>query len=1813
MEESANSAGSNDLEKEEVLDRMLTRLALTDDPKLETVLPKILPYSISSLSSGSPAIRKKVMEILTHLNKRVKHQKSIRLPVMELWKEYVEVGAALIVRNFCMIYIEMAFDRLTAEEKADMAPMLIANISKFPSQHQDILLRIVMKVIGECHKCQIEESIALKYKLGSDDDRGLFVEFCLLTVLYQPTSPSSGGEGTSPGLSVAQTNQVTGKLPLKGDEILSRKLGILNVIEALNLDPQLIYPLYLAASADSQELVIKRGEELLKKLASRVNLEDPKLINKLFLLLTVAGGSTPPESRINPVNPTFRLRLLSIFCRSITAANTFPLTLQCIFNCIFGSDSTSKLKQLGMEFTVWVFKHAVFDQLKLMGPVILSGITKFVDAHAASGSETSFREMKSFAFQAVGLLSHRMPELFREKGEMAVRLFDALKAEDQSLRLTIQDALNALSLAYKGAPVSVLKDLEMLILQNSQAVQSEARFCAMRWATSLFDLQHCPSRFICMLGASDEKLDVRELALEGLHLTKDYDQDSNSESDFKYPKLNDMLNYTCSQQPKVLGSPDTREGGLLFPAKTYVAMIRFLLKLFNVDYHRTLSTGDTSEFCSSFNTMFLLLEHALVYEGSVELHAIATKGLVTIGSRFPQIIASRYAGRITWLRQFLGHISAETRECVSRLMGIACSELSSSETSALISDLCSHLKGTELRRFESFHGEICALGYVVAQCRTGRPDVAEPLIVNSVEVLAELVKSESLTLAAVAMEALGHIGLRGPLPLLFCDSNNAAVLTTLNERLSKLLCGDEVKAVQKIVISLGHVSYKETSLSLLNLALDLIFVLCRSKVEDVLFAAGEALSFIWGGVPITADKILKSDYISLSFSSNYLTGDMPSFSSKIDMNSMGIDDEDTRILVRDNVCKKLFDGLLYSSRKEERCAGTIWLLSLTMYCGHHPKIQDLLPEIQEAFSYLLGDTNELTQDLASQGMSIVYEIGNSAMKRDLVNALVGTLAGTSKRKKAIKLTEDSEVFQEGTISQSPSGGKLSTYKELCNMANEMGQPDLIYKFMDLANYQASLNSKRGAAFGFSKIAKQAGEVLQPFVRLLVPRLVRYQYDPDKNVQDAMGHIWKFLVADPKKAVDEHFDDIVDDLLIQSGSRLWRSREASCLALADIIQGRKFSQVSNYLRKIWTAAFRTMDDIKETVRNAGERLCRSLSSLTIRLCDVSLTEKADAISAMEIVLPFLLREGIMSKVVNIQKLSIDMVMKLSKGAGDVIRPHLPDLVSCMLESLSSLEDQRLNYIELHSVNIGIQSEKLENLRVAVAKDSAMWETLDVCLKVIDVQSLDHLVPRLAQLVRSGVGLNTRVGVASFTSLLIQKIGDGIKPFTNLLSKILFPATLAEKSGIAKRAFAGACASTLKYAVPSVAQQLIEDTTALHIGDKNSQLSCAILLKNYSHLASDVASGYHSVILPVVFVERFNDDKDVCNVFDELWEEISSSESVTLQLYLGEVVSLLCDFLTSTSWASKKKSAKAIQRLSDVLGESLSVSHQDLLKCLLQEMPGRLWEGKESILHAVAALSASCHKAMSAEDPSTPNTVIKAVSSACLKKSKSYRDAAYSSLQQVIKAFGSPDSVIVVLPMLLEACSDNKVAKHTIPSVSGSTAQGADGLEEERSLPVDKVIDCVAACISIADMKYVMEHRDGLVNVLLYAFSPSFPWTVKVSVLSAVRELFARFNSFPLSACESPSLELSSFVNESFHSLNVRVIECIKIVKIAQVHVAASECLLDMIKVFQAVSGRQVEEKFKDELLYLLDVEKNEVAKSLLKQCIESCCGIYVENS
>lgn len=58
----------------------------------------------------------------------------------------------------------------------------------------------------------------------------------------------------------------------------------------------------------------------------------------------------------------------------------------------------------------------------------------------------------------------------------------------------------------------------------------------------------------------------------------------------------------------------------------------------------------------------------------------------------------------------------------------------------------------------------------------------------------------------------------------------------------------------------------------------------------------------------------------------------------------------------------------------------------------------------------------------------------------------------------------------------------------------------------------------------------------------------------------MKDIWDALVKDSNVILNTHFDAIMQDLLQNILGREWRAREASCAAIADLIQGREIDKV-----------------------------------------------------------------------------------------------------------------------------------------------------------------------------------------------------------------------------------------------------------------------------------------------------------------------------------------------------------------------------------------------------------------------------------------------------------------------------------------------------------------------------------------------------------------------------------------------------------------------------------------------------------------------------
>ena len=100
---------------------------------------------------------------------------------------------------------------------------------------------------------------------------------------------------------------------------------------------------------------------------------------------------------------------------------------------------------------------------------------------------------------------------------------------------------------------------------------------------------------------------------------------------------------------------------------------------------------------------------------------------------------------------------------------------------------------------------------------------------------------------------------------------------------------------------------------------------------------------------------------------------------------------------------------------------------------------------------------------------------------------------------------------------------------------------------------------------------------------------------------------------------------------------------------------------------------------------------------------------------------------------------------------------------------------------------------------------------------------------------------------------------------------------------------------------------------------------------------------------------------------------------------------------------------------------------LAAALLQELPGRLWEGKASVLKALAALCKACPNVLSqaaAADASAGAQtvgarVVDALCSAAGRQNVAFRQAALAALETALTAL-QVDCFDRVAPLLLEGC-------------------------------------------------------------------------------------------------------------------------------------------------------------------------------------------------
>ena len=391
-----------------------------------------------------------------------------------------------------------------------------------------------------------------------------------------------------------------------------------------------------------------------------------------------------------------------------------------------------------------------------------------------------------------------------------------------------------------------------------------------------------------------------------------------------------------------------------------------------------------------------------------------------------------------------------------------------------------------------------------------------------------------------------------------------------------------------------------------------------------------------------------------------------------------------------------------------------------------------------------------------------------------------------------------------------SEAALGAFREMASASVVLNRPDILYSLMLLSVSLPTWSSTDYNAVTLLGDTVDAGGnieeirlALGPHLKKLIPRLLRACNDPNKQTREQMGALWIGLTgggAPSRALVTKHLISTIDDLIDDATNKLWRARVGACSALAELIVGRSWQDLggggpigdcndtssepgcASRLLRLYRVTIRSLDDVRLTVREAGETLSRSVRSLTARLCDPSIDiisagtytgiSKGEILAKMKTssaasatALPWLVKIGLNQSCAEASGFSVACLLNIVEVARpETLQPVLPDLIGSLLMAMSGLEPAALNYLQerVAGRDSGASSRaadngynRLERIRLQMAQSGPLAGALSKCiemLKNVDVEYQKAVIPELDSALRRGAGFATRAAAADAVSSL-----------------------------------------------------------------------------------------------------------------------------------------------------------------------------------------------------------------------------------------------------------------------------------------------------------------------------------------------------------------------------------------------------------------------------------------------------------------------------
>ncbi|OJJ02961.1 hypothetical protein ASPVEDRAFT_72741 [Aspergillus versicolor CBS 583.65] len=1766
-----NSAEARELS---LISKVELRIALADtDAKLESLLGTYLPPLLLKLGADSHTVRSKVISVCQHINTRVKAP-AIKLPVAALLKQFKEQKTQLI-RHFDLIYLQQGIDRLGSDARVEILVPLLQGISEIGTSANQgaVVFNLVLRLLPllKLPPKGSEDDVKLKTRLGLSDQDSSFLShwFSKLLIL----TPAEKNTPACPGLSPAEYKFLNKDVPVTetwdpaqegGLNLTETKVRVLRFISsgAFN-DSERMMPAIIS-SADSNSRLSDLAEELLKRFTP--DLESPDVVQQLYQLYFGAG--TPDGAR--PARPALQTKLLVFLGKSVKATSNTDSIVQLIEDGLL-SDSArssqglqaSKLRTQIFNFTTWVVRMGSPDDLRQLAPKVIAGLMDFIRSQGwpspgASGQRLPATDLslRALAYESIGIIVPKADLQFNSGHEtvsyfeLIKWLFTSLSCDDSGPQffVSIEQALGSiLNSSIDVASAESQKELSHFLLSQMRTYPGNddeetgcrivrgPQYAAVRFTNRFLPFSNVVGRWIDLMavaGGTDKRQEISEEGKKGLHpywyrllnptqenkpIAASFGSGGEATSWFDFPSFIEATNFllfTVVPGNHEFGVFSGRYRESFAPAMTFLRNILFWKSLLAAGFDMEIEQDWESKLdlmlASDEKARAALRQH--MRSNDQELVGMFLQstlmGLVDpyregrrqCGEHFVSICSLAANNSVEWLlpqtlslKGTLSSNDQDAQNTAARAIGILASHpaFSREDLAALMTELSATLGSWESAvgdKVLKVRGAILGLCFVFSRLafRGTIEKVPETQVDQFVRVLLSIIEASRDSLLRQAAEtAIGQLSLSGLLsPTTFSDTEWEAIKDKLIKD-AKAESNVAITAIGLLLLTFPR------DVPLFDQLFEALTGLHELRSPEIHFTVGEALG-------------------------NAVAGwDSKSLVPNFDVDAK-FPENKTPISVLADACDKLITNCR-APKPSLRKASAIWLLCLVKNCGHMKEIQSRLRKCQITFASLLSDRDEMVQETGAQGLSLVYEMGDQALKDDLVRDLVDSFTASSANLGGGKVDENTELFEPGAL---PTGGgsSVNTYKDIMNLASEAGDPTLVYRFMSLASNNALWTSR--AAFskiGISSIFSDSS--INGYLAKnpkIYPKLFRYRFDPNPNVQRSMNTIWLALVKDPNAVIGAHFDEIISDLLKSMlAGREWRMRQASCTAIADLIQGRQPEVYAKYVDEIFTKAFKLVDDIKESVRTAALKLCQTITGSVIRTLEVSDPDTKRVKTMLESTIPFLLSDkGMESSVQEVQGFALGaLIQMIKKGPGSSLRPFVPSIMEQFLNCLSSLEPQAVNYVHLNADKYGLTGQEIDKMRLSSIRTSPMMEVIErYLIDMLDDASMKEFAAKLEGVIRSAVGLPSKVGCSRVLVLLSMRTVL-FRPYADRFIQIL-GKYVVDRNDTVSASYCSSIGYLMRLASDDRILRTIEYAKTLYLTaeDANQRAISAEILHSSSKLSNDRFMTFASTALPFIFVAKHDLDEHVREVFEKTWQDnVGGNRAVSL--YIKEITYLVRDNLESARWAIKHTAALAIADAIMSLDSEIDLGTSEYVWPVLEKaLAGKTWDGKENVLKAFVRFASQAKKLWQRQPPL--GELMKNITIREAKRNNpAYRPHGLTALGGVAQARRDLNLTAEAINIVSNVLDDIDDAGDPMDIDSGSGPGAKQTLENTLAACVKCLLQCLSPAVQAVQTSpealdgYVVESRSKVRQAMAHGGKQ-----VQITLYEELRLLFAQLDTW-----------------------------------------------------------------------------------------------------